>query len=287
MLAWHPSIKLQECETEAECRPHRKKKYVTHCVHKYRPYVQDCLIQHIYSCPNVHAFWTSLQRPIHSSVVTGETLILGCGFGWGWEPHNVIPPYISSLKTKILYQVSCMCWSLLYLRLQLRFILVPIAWYVAQFTLKKSQTHCAWILLEASHQWFIRSHSHSSCSHQHSLVRFRPDHFLGLWGRTHQMNLRDAIEGCVLMKFLKQPCMSTQWLISIRWPGKAGGCSDTHCLTHAMPAARLHISSRCMGYTSRCCDIIDSPNKSIMETARIAQPIPLANWIFHQLISHN
>ena len=44
-LAWHPSIKLQECDTEAGCRPHRKK-IVTHCVHKYRPHVQDCLIQH-------------------------------------------------------------------------------------------------------------------------------------------------------------------------------------------------------------------------------------------------
>ena len=138
-LAWHPSIKLQECETEAGCRPQQKKKKC-HSLCAQVPSPHAGLSDPAYSCPNVHAFWTSLQRPTHSSVVTGETPILGSGFGWGWEPHNVIPPYISSLlKTKILYKVSCMCWSLLYLRLQLRFILVPIAWYVAQYTLKLTE----------------------------------------------------------------------------------------------------------------------------------------------------
>jgi len=42
-LAWHPSIKLEEYETEAGYWPHQKK-IVTNCVHKYHPYVQDCPI---------------------------------------------------------------------------------------------------------------------------------------------------------------------------------------------------------------------------------------------------
>jgi len=58
------------------------------------------------------------------------------------------------------------------------------------------------------------------------------------WGRTHQMNLRDATEGCVL-KFLKQPCMSTRWLILIRWPGKADGRSDTQaCNARPQPGSK-------------------------------------------------
>ena len=87
------------------------------------------------------------------------------------------------------------------------------------------------------------------------------------------MNLRDTTEGRVLMKFLKQPCTSTRWLILIRWPGKAGGCSDTQ----ACNARSLAPDFQQVGYTSRCCDIIDNPNKSIMETSKVVQPIPLAN----------
>ena len=84
------------------------------------------------------------------------------------------------MSSKVLHQVSCKYWYLLYLRLQLRFILVPIAWYVAQYTIKKSQTYGAWIWSsQASHQWFMRSHSHLRSYPPARLFQFQPDHFLG------------------------------------------------------------------------------------------------------------
>jgi len=66
---------------------------------------------------------------------------------------------------------------------------------------------------------------------------------------------------------------------------KGGGCSDTQ----ACNARSLAPDLQQVGYTSRCCDIIDSPNKSIMETAKAAQPIhSLIDFnFFHQLVSHN
>jgi len=44
-LAWHPSIKLQECDIEYRCRPHQKNLLLSVCT-MYHPYVQFCPIQH-------------------------------------------------------------------------------------------------------------------------------------------------------------------------------------------------------------------------------------------------
>jgi len=44
-LAWHPSIKLQECDTEAGCQPHQKRLSLSVCT-MYCPFVQHCPIQH-------------------------------------------------------------------------------------------------------------------------------------------------------------------------------------------------------------------------------------------------
>jgi len=89
------------------------------------------------------------------------------------------------------------------------------------------------------------------------------------------MNLRDAIEGRVLMKYLKRPwCL----LDGSSWSAGQEGQMDVVTRRHAMPARSQAPHLQQVGYTSRCCFSIGiiygfSPNKSIMETAKAAQPI--------------
>ena len=96
------------------------------------------------------------------------------------KPYNVI--HSSHYWRSNVIKSTTPSWSLLYLRLQLRFIQNPVAWYVAQYTIKKSQTHGAWILLEVVGQVTsgLWGHTVIYChSHQHGCSGFNQTTFWG------------------------------------------------------------------------------------------------------------